>query len=137
MHKLFTVTSLIVALSLTAFAGKRERDLVTNEVAPAVKNAEAKFAGACGCPLAITVDEDTLKSMDELRQAKYMAGYISDGAPKYCTDAASKKAMCQLKAVIFTKAPKAEFTFKAGKGILTTTGQQNANWEMITRVLDK
>jgi hypothetical protein len=66
-----------------------------------------------------------------------MAEDISKGAPKYCTDAASKKALCQLRTIVLTKSKPAEFTFKAGAGKLSHDGQAHATWEMITRVLDK
>lgn len=135
MYKLIAASLMIV--SVTAYAGKRERDLMTKEVVPAVAEAEATFQKSCGCPLAITVDEDNLKSMDEIRAAKHMAGYITENAPKYCTDAASKKAMCQMKSLTYTKAAKVSFTFKAGRGIATTTGQETCTWEMMTRQLDK
>lgn len=141
MYKgLIAVSLMIVSsmtLSETAFAGKRERDMMTKEVTPAVKDAEAKFHTSCGCELTITIDEATLKSVEELRAAKYMLGHVAEGAPKYCTDASSKKAVCQLKSLTLGKSAKAAFTFNAGKGLMTTDGQLNCNWEMITRVLDK
>jgi hypothetical protein len=144
MSKRLIVASLILgsltSLSASALAGKRERDLMTNGVAPAVKEAEKQYQTSCGCALTITVDEAALTSMDELRAAKYIAGHVTDGAKKYCTDDASKKAVCQLKTLTIGKAvapAKAGFTFKDGHGIATTDGSGNCSWEQMVRVLDK
>lgn len=127
----------VIGISVAAYAGKQERDLMTKEVAPAVATAEGKFKSQCGCGVKIEVDENTLKSMDEIRAAKHMAEHVSEGIDKYCTDAASKKAICQLKTLKFTKGKPAEFTFKDGTGTATTDGQTSCSWEQMTRVLDK
>jgi hypothetical protein len=144
MYKGLIAASLLIvssaALTGTAFAGKRERDEMTNRVMPKVKDAEAKFQASCGCALTITVDEATLKSVDEMHQVSYMAEKVSEGAKKYCTDDASKKAVCQLTSLTLAKVDKpakAAFTFKDGKGLMTTDGQANCTFEMVTRVLDK
>ena len=120
-----------------AFAGKEERETMKNEVVPAVKEAEAKFKSACGCALAITVDETTVKSKDDMYKVKYMAEKVTEGAPQHCTDAESKKAMCQMKSLVLGKAAEATFTFKNGKGIATTDGQSSCSWEMMVQELDK
>jgi hypothetical protein len=124
-------------VSSTAFAGKEEREAMKNEVMPAVKAAEAKFKSSCGCALAITVDEATVKSTDDMYHVKHMAGWVADGAGAYCTDAASKKAVCQMRSLVFAKAAEAKFTFKGGKGVATTDGQSSCSWEMMTQELDK
>jgi len=130
----------IMAPSMTAFAGKKERDFMEKELAPKVKEAGDKFKASCGCPLAITIDDSTTQSTDDMRQARGMATTIIEGAPKYCTDAASKKAICQLKSLVLAKAVKpanAEFTFKDGKGMLTHDGSMYTGWDQMTRKLDK
>jgi hypothetical protein len=130
----------LMAPSMTAFAGKREREFMEKELAPKVKDASDKFKSSCGCSLAITVDDSTTKSTDDMRQARSMAGTISEGAPKFCTDAASKKAVCQLKSLVLAKAVKpavAEFTFKDGKGMLTQDGQMYTGWDQMIQKLDK
>lgn len=139
MKRALVVVGLIVTslASWTAFAGKEEREMMKGEVAPAVKDAEAKVKASCGCAMKITVDEATVKTKDDMYVVKHMAGYVADGAPGYCSDDASKKAVCQMKTLVFAKAAKAEFTFKAGKGTATTDGQAGCSWEMITRELDK
>src|ERR1700742_902826 len=90
----------IMAPSTTAFAGKKERDFMEKELAPKVKEAQDKFKSACGCALAITIDDSTTTTTDDMRQARSAASTIIEGAPKYCTDAASKKAVCQLKSLV-------------------------------------
>ncbi|HWU91508.1 MAG TPA: hypothetical protein VN253_29775 [Kofleriaceae bacterium] len=122
--------------SLTAFAGKEEREYAKNELTPAVKAAETKFKEACGCALKINIS-DTLKSVDDMRQAKYISAAITDGAPGYCNDAESKKAMCVLKTLDIVKSGETKFTFKGGKGTAATDGNSYVSWDMITREIDK
>ena len=136
MKRVMVATGLMF-LSLTAFAGKEERDMMSKEVMPAVQAAEAKFKESCGCPIKITVDEKTIKTKDDMYPAKHMAEYVTEGAPAYCNDAASKKAMCQMKTLTLAKAKEATFTFKGGNGIATTDGQSACSWEMMTREIDK
>lgn len=126
----------LMLVSLTAFAGKTERDYMTNTVQPAVKAAEAKFKSACGCALKINVS-DSLKSTDDMAQARNISNAIADGAPGYCTDDASKKAVCQLKTLDVVKGKETAFAFKGGKGTCTTDGNSYVSWEMMTRELDK
>lgn len=95
------------------------------------------MSGPCGCALTITVDETTVKAKDDMYPIKHIAEAVTEGAPAYCTDAESKKAVCQMKTLVLAKAAEAKFTFKAGKGIATTDGQSHTSWEMITRELDK
>src|ERR1043166_7787580 len=100
------VIAFVLAVSLGAFAGKGERDYKEKNVDPAVKTAQTKYKEACGCSLSITV-EDSLATTDELKWAAHVASYVAEGAPKYCTDAASKKAMCQMTSMTITKGAKA------------------------------
>jgi hypothetical protein len=123
-------------VSLSAFAGKTERDYMTNTVQPAVKAAEGKLKAACGCALKINVS-DSLKSTDDMAQARNISNAIADGAPGYCTDDASKKAICQMKTLDVVKGKETAFAFKGGKGTCTTDGQSYVSWEMMTRELDK
>jgi hypothetical protein len=136
MKRALVVTTLLVASTLTAFAGKEERDIMTKEVTPAIQDAQAKFKSSCGCPISITVDS-SLVSKDELYKARNMAEDVSKGAVAYCTDGASKKAVCQMKTLTFAKAKDPGFSFKGGAGLMTTDGNAEATWEMITRELDK
>ena len=129
--------AMIVGASFSAFAGKQERDKMTKKVMPELEAAQKAYKGACGCALAITVDEATIKTTDDMQEAIYMARSITEGAPKYCTDDASKKAICQMKSVTLAKSKPAAFTFKDGKGTMTTDGQSHCSWDMITRQLDK
>lgn len=127
---------LITMASMTAFAGKEEREFAKNEMGPAVKKAETDFKAACGCALKITVS-DTLKSIDDMRQAKYISENMSEGAPKHCNDAESKKAMCVMKTLDIVKGPETKFAYKAGKGTATTDGNSYVSWDMMTREIDK
>src|ERR1041384_3082890 len=99
MKRVLVVASL-TAMSLTAFAGKEEREMMKNEVTPAVKEAMAKVKASCGCAMTITVDETTVKTTDDMYQIKHMAGWVTEGAPAYCTDDASQKAVCQRKTLV-------------------------------------
>src|SRR5262245_13219104 len=91
----------VMVMSLSAFAGKEEREMMKSEVMPAVKAAEASYKKSCGCALTVTVDEKTVKTTDDMIQVRHMADWVKDGAESYCTDDASKKAMCQLKSLSF------------------------------------
>lgn len=135
MKRYLVVAALLIS-TLTAYAGKEEREYMKNTVVPAVKEAEAKFKSACGCAFAIKVS-DGLKTQDEMAQARNISNTIAEGAPKHCTDAESKKAMCALKTLDIVKGPDTKFTFAAGKGTAVTDGQSYVSWEMITREVDK
>lgn len=137
MRHRFLIVAALSAMSLTAVAGKLERDVMTKEVVPAVADAEAKFRSSCGCPLKITVDEASMNTPDLLRQAKHIAEDVAEEAPKYCTDAASKKALCQLKTLEILKRKPCEFTFKNGVGQCTSDGSMRCAWQQITKVLDR
>lgn len=126
----------LTLVSINAFAGKAERDYMKDSVQPAIKEAEAKFKAACGCALKITAT-DSLKSQDDMAQAKNTASSITDNVEKYCTDEASKKAMCAMKSIDVVKGKETAFAFKAGKGTCTTDGNSYVHWDMITRELDK
>ncbi len=128
--------SLVSLISVDAFAGKAERDYLSKEVQPAVKAAEAKLKTACGCNTRFVVS-DSLKSTDDMSQAKHIAEPITEEAPKYCTDDASKKAVCQLKTIEVVKGSDTKFAYSGGKGICTTDGQSIPSWDMITREIDK
>ena len=127
----------LMVVSLSAFAGKEERDFMKNEVMPAAKTAEAKWKGACGCALAITIDEASFKAKDDMPSARNFCNTIAEEAPKYCSDAASKKAVCQMKTLTVKKADDATFSFKAGKGLATVYGITAPSWDMVTAEIDK
>jgi hypothetical protein len=137
MRSYSTVIAVLCLLSVTAFAGKREREMMTQKVAPAVATAEANFKSSCGCAVKITVDETALKSIEEMRGAQHIAEDVGKSVGKYCSDAASKKAICQLKTLTLTKGPTAGFTFKDGAGVATTDGNARCGWDQIVKVLDK
>ena len=133
--QLVAVTLIVAAVGLPAFAGKREREVMEKEVVPAMRDAEAQVKGSCGCALAINTD-DTMQSIDELRNARNVARNVAQSVPKYCTDAASKKAVCQMKTLTISKG-KGLFTFKDGHGIAMANQQEYTPFSMMTRVLDK
>jgi hypothetical protein len=137
MHKLYVGIVIAMVVPLTAFAGKKERDIMEKQVMPAVKDAEAKYKSACGCPLTITVDEASFKSTDEIHGAAHVASNLAEGIVKYCNDAPSKKAMCQLKSLTISVSKPAGFTFKDGKGVATTDGNASCSFGQYTQVLDK
>ena len=120
----------------SAFAGKKEREFMNNEVVPAVKKAETAYQTSCGCALTINVS-DTLEKTDDMRRARSIANAISDNVPKYCSDAESKKAVCSMKTLDIVKGAKTTFAFKDGKGTATTDGTSHVSWAMITREIDK
>jgi hypothetical protein len=116
--------------------GKNERAFMKDELQPALKNATTKFKSSCGCDLKINLTA-SIKGVEDMRQARNIAGSISDGVAGYCTDGESKKAMCQLKSLDLVRGKESSFAFKAGKGTATTDGQSYVSWDMITREIDK
>lgn len=136
MKKTALFAGLMMMVSLSAFAGKAEREYKKESLDPAVKAAETAYKGSCGCSLKITVAA-TIKSEDDMRQAKYVSESVAEGAKAYCTDDESKKAVCQMKSLEISKAADTSFSFKSGKGSAITDGQSYPSWDMMTRELDK
>lgn len=127
---------LVALLPVLAFAGKEEREFVKETVEPKVAAAEAAVKTSCGCALKITMSP-ALTTKDDLSLAVYVADSVTEGAPKYCTDAESKKAICQMSALTIEKAKEPKFTFSAGKGVATTDGSAYTTFDMMSRELDK
>ena len=127
----------IALVPLCSFAGKAEREYLKSDVTPAITEAEAAFKTACGCTLKISLKEDSFKSTDDLYKAKHLAEQVKDNVTGYCTDKASKDAICKMKSLEFAKTTAAKFTFSGGRGLATTDGQVVTSWQMITEELDK
>jgi hypothetical protein len=128
------VTAMLV--SMTAFAGKEEREYHDKTLMPAVKDAMAKVKASCGCAMNIVVD-DSVKTSDAMYGVKHIADFVAEGAPTYCNDAPSKKAVCQMKTLKLAFATDATFSFKGGTGVATSNGSASCSFEMMTRELDK
>jgi hypothetical protein len=137
MQHRFLIVAALLTFSLPAVAGKLERDTMTKDVQPAVAKAEASFKSSCGCPLKITVDEASMNTRSLLLQAKHIAEDVGEESAKYCTDAGSKKALCQMKTLEILLRKPCEFTFKDGVGQCTSDGNMRCAWQQITKVLDK
>lgn len=137
MKHRFLIVAALLTVSLTAVAGKLERDTMTKDVAPAITAAEATFKSSCGCPLTIAVDEASMNTRSLLLQAKHIAEEVGEESAKYCTDAASKKALCQLKKLEILKTKTSDFTFKDGVGQCHSDGNARCGWSQIIKVLDK
>lgn len=127
----------LLLMSATALAGKEERDFMKTEVQPKVKEAASKWKSSCGCELRIQIDEASFTKKDDMPAAASFLGHIIDGVGGYCTDAASKKAVCQLTTLVVKKADDATFVFKGGTGIATVYGITSPSFEMVTEQLDK
>lgn len=136
MKKIALFAGLMMMASLTAFAGKAEREYQKGTLNPAVKAAESAYKSSCGCALKINVAA-SIKTEDDMRQAKNISESITEGAKSYCTDDESKKAVCQMKTLDISKGDDTSFTFKGGKGAAVTDGQSYPAWDMMTPQLDK
>jgi hypothetical protein len=136
MKKIILFAALMMTASLPAFAGKAEREYMKDTVMPAVKAAETAYKSSCGCALKIVVGP-TLKTTDDMSQARNIANAVAEGVAGYCTDDASKKAVCQMKTLDISKGKESTFSFKSGRGSAVTDGQSSVSWDMITRELDK
>jgi|SRR5215468_6969566 hypothetical protein len=135
MSRSWIIGVVIVITCATAAAGKRERELMAKATS-AARAAEANFKASCECELSIVLD-DSLRSEDEIQFAAYTAEEVSSGAPRYCTDAGSRKALCRMKLLKIAAASRSSFTFDDGVGVATTNGHGHATWDMITRTLDR
>jgi len=137
MKRGFMIGAVVMMVSIPlAFAGKAEREFHKNEMTPAVTKAQDAYKKACGCALKINVNA-SLKEIDDMRQAKYIAENITENVSGYCNDDASKKAMCAMKSLDITKGPDTKFSFAGGKGSAVTDGQSYVSFDMMTREIDK
>jgi len=129
----------LIAGSMTAaFAGKEERDFFSKELEPAARGAEAKWKSSCGCSLKIALDEASYSVKHDMYTAKAFCDRVAESITGYCTDGASKKAMCQMKTLVVKKTSgSSSFTFKGGTGTATTEADASPSWDMVTRELDK
>jgi len=123
-------------VSTIAIAGKTEREFQKNELTPAVTKAQDAYKKACGCALKININA-SLKDVEDMRQARNTSNNISENVAGYCTDDASKKAMCAMKTLDITKGPESKFTFAGSKGTVVTDGQSYVSFDMMTREIDK
>ncbi|PXX37851.1 hypothetical protein [Undibacterium pigrum] len=135
--KISRLAAILLLLPLTAFAGKAERDFMTNEVDPAIKAATASLKTSCGCDVKFDVKVDSFQTTDDMFKIKYFASTIKDNTASYCSDAATKKAICKMKSIEFSKAASTYLKFAAGKVTATTDGTSQPSWEMLTREVDK
>ncbi|MEQ1878638.1 MAG: hypothetical protein ABL958_18490 [Bdellovibrionia bacterium] len=134
MKRLIAILALCPMIAFAA--SKEEREYMKTEVKPAVDGAQAAYKTACGCALTIKI-ADSIKTKDDMYQAKYIANSVKDEAAGYCTDAESKKAVCQMKTLEITKGKESKFTFSGGKGVSVTDGNSFYGFSMMTPELDK
>ena len=127
---------LVTVACATASAGKRERDALNQDAIPAARAAEANIKAACDCELSIVYDA-SIESADEIYFAKSIADDVSHGAAYYCTDAASRKAVCHMKKLEIAASPQIDATFDGGTVLATTNGRGAPTWNEITRLLDR
>jgi hypothetical protein len=135
MNRAIVVTLLLT--SATALAGKEERDFMNSEVQPKAKEAASKWKSSCGCELRIQIDDASFTKKEDMYAAASFFGHIIDGVGGYCTDGASKKAVCQLKTLVVKKADDATFVLKGSIGTATVYGNTSPSFEMMTEQLDK
>ena len=127
----------LMAVSVTAVAGKEERDFMNKEVQPSAREAEAKWKASCGCGIRVAIDDASFTEKQDMRSAKAFCDRVSESIAGYCTDGASKKAMCQMKTLVVKKANETTFTFRGGTGTATVSGYESPSWDMVTKQLDK
>ena len=130
-----------ILISQLSFAqGKAFRTYWSESVEPEVKKAVASLKSNCGCTVKIDYDKSSIKSEDNLRAA--IANPISkipDETKDYCTDKASKDAMCKMKSLVFKigKENKIEFNSKNGEISYISDGTGSPSFSSITAELDK
>lgn len=129
------IVALMIIVPAIAFAGKAEREFKTTKIDPAVKEAQASFK-KCGCAINITFAPEILSSEANMRQVLFMVEDVTQGSAKYCTDAASKAAVCKMKSLEIKHGATSGFEFKNGHGVATTDGQMNPSFDAMTAKLD-
>lgn len=136
MNRILVMAALMPML---AFAGKTEREYWKNTVVPAMEKAKKTYKEACGCNLDISIEESVKKSEDVMSNARYVCNSIDESAKGYCTDDASKKAICQMTKLVIKHDPAGEtkFAFAKGTGTATLDKSSYVSWDMMTRELDK
>lgn len=132
------IVALLALLPVLAFGGKEERTYNEQQVQPAVKAAQAAYQNACGCSLKIEI-EKTVTSKNALYMVKSVSDDIAKNVVSYCSDDASKKAVCQMKTlhVHLDKDKDPKFEFSGGRGIATISESSYPSWTMMTPKLDK
>ena len=128
---------LLTTAPLLAFAGKAERDFVTQEVEPAIKASGDQISKTCGCPMKLDVKLDSFTDVDQLRNARNFVRAVGDGAAGHCTDAPSKAAVCKMKTLEVSRSSSVTFKFAGGKGTATTDVSSYPSWSMIATQVDK
>jgi hypothetical protein len=132
----WSIIAIVIATSV-AVAGKREREQLEREAIPAARGAEANFKAACHCPLAIAID-DSIQSSDQITAARYIAEEVSHNAAHYCTDAASRKAICKMHTLAIAASTRSSFAFEDDcNGIATTDGHYHPTWDEMTKAIDR
>jgi hypothetical protein len=114
-------TIVVAFLPVLAVAGKTEREFWKNTVTPAIEKAKKTYKDACGCALDINVDESAKKSEDIMRNVRNVCEDIDNPAKGYCTDADSKKALCQMSKLVIKHGPAGDTKFAFAKGVGTVT----------------
>ena len=130
------IVPLLLVVPLAAFAGKTEREFVKTRLAPAIKKSEATFKKACGCNWKLAVGKKLENDLDALHVAEHLVGIIGDNAAGYCTDDASKKALCAISTFSMETGETTGFSVegKVGKAVLSGGYPP---WDNITAALDK
>jgi hypothetical protein len=113
-------------LSLSAFAGKLDREYKKTEFDPSIKKMTDAFKTASGCDLKLEFVGKDFESQDNMVQAKYLIDSITEGVGPYCLDketqkpdADSQKAVCKLKTLKVQIGKETGFDFKDSVGTAT------------------
>lgn len=138
--KLQTTSSALLILlcaSVSAYAGKAEREFIETTMNPAVQAAAAAYKSACTGDLKIDVKVDSFKNVDELRQVRNFVNRIEESAAGYCKDKATKTVMSKLKVLEISKAAQVTVKFSGNKAVATTDESSFPSWDMLAAEIDK
>jgi hypothetical protein len=133
------VLVLSLLMASVAFAGKAERDAVT-EVQPKVASAIAAIKKNCGNTVKASINWDSFKTVESIYSVSHLFEKIESGVADYCKDAGSKKAMAVWKEIDVKPAPAgkdAELNFAGGKVATTVTNDSSFGWEAIAKKIDQ
>jgi hypothetical protein len=128
---------LVVLTSVSAFAGKPEREHKTTITEPKIKETVAAVKSSCGCSMGINVDWDSFKDVSKMAAIDYNGlEMLNEESKKFCTDKESKAVVCKIKTVHIAFGP-VKHEFKNGTLNYFVDGQSSVAWSQIFAELDK
>jgi len=125
------------SFAVPAFAGKDERRAMDN-LKPYIKEAQDSIKKNCGCSWAISVDDKSFTTYDDIKAMQAPLESYKDKTKEFCTDAASKKAACKISSLVYKKGKESSFNISGKKGVNTIGGDwMHIGFDLMAQKMDK